>query len=514
MAKRLRNLGERMTGEGDDVSNALPDPYGHGFVRAENPVERTTEKWEQQERLRMRFGVLARHPGMIFIRLSFGISVALAALVSVLFPDLAPPNPGYVVLVGSVPFVLATLPSLLAGESMWQAMQARISLREIDDQGSSGKLSLRSQPGMDRILEALNDVRRANSINTLLAFGALFLLGIGTVITEGTLVWNLAFLVSMTMGFAHSFHAFFTSDLVRQQGDKMPCLVHHAPTHHPTQLGSILGELIVLHLDPDLYLDWLDWLALFRKSILPGYDKDQAWERVLYILHLHAKNDLSDETASRELNEFIRPDAMREVLLDGESKFNWRSLQRLLAHARVWQPSAFRLLERLQNDLLSGAPMMLRAPWRMDVSLDAECDQGTGHLFIALNNQTFKQAVARIEVICPGGEPFARDHRFELQACPPPRQSVRLNTEGEDDALDWVPRYLQQGVVLWLGVAWPERVDGDRYVQVILRDEEGVVLESRVLRTVVSRRTSTHALKKNKNLERARAWASKAMPEV
>jgi len=80
--------------------------------------------------------------------------------------------------------------------------------------------------------------------------------------------------------------------------------------------------------------------------------------------------------------------------------------------------------------------------------------------------------------------------------------------------LDWVPRYLQQGVVLWLGVAWPERVDGDRYVQVILRDEEGVVLESRVLRTVVSRRTSTHTLKKNKNLERARAWASRPMPKV
>ena len=98
-----------------------------------------------------------------------------------------------------------------------------------------------------------------------------------------------------------------------------------------------------------------------------------------------------------------------------------------------------------------------------------------------------EQAVARIEVVCPRGEPFARDHRFELQACPPPRKAVSLNAEGEDDALDWVPRYLQQGVVLWLGVAWPEREESERYVQVILRDEEGVVIESRVLRTVVKR---------------------------
>jgi hypothetical protein len=51
-------------------------------------------------------------------------------------------------------------------------------------------------------------------------------------------------------------------------------------------------------------------------------------------------------------------------------------------------------------------------------------------------------------------------------------------------------------------------------VQVILRDEEGVVIESRVLRTVVKRRTSTHSRSKNKNLERARAWASRPLPKV
>ena len=271
---------------------------------------------------------------------------------------------------------------------MWQSIQARISLRETNDDASGGKLSLRSQPGMDRILEGLTDVRRHNTVNSLLAASAVFLLGLGTVIREDSLVWNLSFLISMTLGFAHSFHSFFTSDVVRQQGDRMPCLVHHAPTHHPTQLGSILGELIVLHLDPDLYLDWRTWLNDFHNSILPGYDKEQAWERVLYILHLHAKGDLSDDTAANELREFIRPDALKDILLDEERKFNWRSLQRLLAHARVWQPSAFRLLERLQLDLLSGTPSMLRSPWRMDVALDPECGDGTGHLFIALNNQT------------------------------------------------------------------------------------------------------------------------------
>ena len=503
-----------MADDAPDAAAVLPDPYGHGFSRAENPVERTIEKWQQQELLRMRFGQFARHRAPMTIRLLFGASVAIVALLSVISPSFAPANPGYVALFWLLPLLVGTVPPLLAGEAMWQSIQARISIREIDDHAHGGKLSLRSQPGMDRILEGLTDVRRYNTVNILLALSAVTLLGLGTVIRQDSLVWNLSFLVSMTLGFAHSFHAFFTSDSVRQQGDQMPCLVHHAPTHHPTQLGSILGELIVLHLDPDLYLDWRSWLEDFRKSILPGYDKEQSWERVLYILHLNAKGDLSDSTAMAELNEFIRPDAIRDVLLDEGAKFNWRSLQRLLAHARVWQPSAFRLLERLQLDLLSGTPNMLRSPWRMDVALDPECDEGTGHLFIALNNQTFEQTVARIEVVCPGGEPFARDHRFELQACPPPRKAVSLNAEGEDDALDWVPRYLQQGVVLWLGVAWPEREESERYVQVILRDEEGVVIESRVLRTVVKRKSNLQSRTKNRNLERARLWSTRPMPKA
>ena len=117
-------------------------------------------------------------------------------------------------------------------------------------------------------------------------------------------------------------------------------------------------------------------------------------------------------------------------------------------------------------------------------------------------------------MVCPGGEPFARDHRFELQACPPPRKAVSLNAEGEDDALDWVPRYLQQGVVLWLGVAWPEREESERYVQVILRDEEGVVIESRVLRTVVKRKSNLQSRTKNRNLERARLWSTRPMPKA
>ena len=52
------------------------------------------------------------------------------------------------------------------------------------------------------------------------------------------------------------------------------------------------------------------------------------------------------------------------------------------------------------------------------------------------------------------------------------------------------------------------------YVQVILRDEDGVVLESHVLRTIVKRKSSFQARKKYSALERARNWATRPLPKV
>ena len=75
----------------------------------------------------------------------------------------------------------------------------------------------------------------------------------------------------------------------------------------------------------------------------------------------------------------MSPDAI-ERSPSTEEFFNWRTLQRTLEHARAWQPGAFRLFERLQNDFLSGAPEILLSPWRMDISLDSTCYDGSGSL--------------------------------------------------------------------------------------------------------------------------------------
>jgi hypothetical protein len=502
--------------EGTTSSEAyipLPDPYGEGFEYSEDPIENTRQQWAVLERRRLLAGRIARNPLLMIWRAMSGFALAMFAFVSVLYSPLIESANGLIFIF--IPFTLiATAPTVIAGESAWQAMQARISLRE--QGGVSGGRShiLRAQPGTDRIIESLSDQRRNNAVLGLLSASTVILIILASAVTSNSLAWNLALLIAMTLGIAQSFHGIFSYDFIRQLGDPFPSIVFHAPTHHPTQLGSVLGDLLIAHLDPDLFLEWETWQKEFRKALIPGHITKQALERLLYILHLHSEQELSTDKAHDELKSFIIEDRFEPLLLDKEARFNWRTIQRLLAHSRGWQPGAFLLLDRLQNDLLAGTPPMLRAEWRMDVALDENCYEGSGNLFIVLNNQTFESRHVRVEVLTPNGEPESRDHRFELSECPPPKSSVMLSHPKDDDALDWMPRYLERGVVLWIGVAWPRNFTGPADVQVILRDDDGIVLESQVIRTMIQRSAGSQIKNRIRKLEAARRHGDLPLPKL
>ena len=306
----------------------------------------------------------------------------------------------------------------------------------------------------------------------------------------------------------------FTTDEIRRLGDELPYLVLHSPTHHPMQLDTILGDLVYAHLDPDHSLLWNIWEKKLSQSILPGVDDRQARERILYLLHLNSRGNLSHEETLNELKEFIKPVSIQGLLLNEDAQFNWVKLQRLIAHARAWQSEVFDLLDRLQNDLLSGSATITKDDWRMDLALASKCDNGTGHLFIALNNQTPKDRHLRVEVIVPGGMPESQNHRFELSSCPGPSDAVKITDPLIEDALDWMPKYLEKGVILWIGVAWKEGIKGHRNVQVILRDDDNIILGSRIIRTQVLTGDSSVSKQRLKRMLKARNIGESPLPTL
>ena len=63
-----------------------------------------------------------------------------------------------------------------------------------------------------------------------------------------------------------------------------------------------------------------------------------------------------------------------------------------------------------------------------------------------------------------------------------------------------------------MNIAWNRNFYGKTNVQVVLRDESGIVLQSRVLTTEVSRKTSNALRKRMVRLEKAREIGELEIP--
>ena len=245
----------RSNPENLDSALELPDPYGLGFERIEDPLEKTRVQWIHLEGRRKLFGNVARNWMLRYWRSIVGLVLAFTAMLGIFFPEQISEKNWLVILL-PLPILLAVIPNLIAVESAWHAMQAKLSLREQGGLTDGVRHTLRVQPGIDRIIDGLRDHRRTNLVNTVLISISFSMILLATATKSGTVAWNLALLVSVIAGFIYTFHAQYTNLSVKQLGDRFPNLVFHAPTHHQTQLGSILSDLLSAHLDPDLELEW------------------------------------------------------------------------------------------------------------------------------------------------------------------------------------------------------------------------------------------------------------------
>ena len=419
-----------------------------------------------------------------------------------------------VVAVWLIPIAVSVLPSTVVAEAAWKEMDIRQSLREEGDWKKGGSHLLRSRPGMDLILEHLSDLRRANGVQALLSFLALAMMVMATAIETGSTAWNFILLVGMCCALAQSFHANLTSDLLRQQGDKLPVLTFYSPTHHNTQFNSMLGDLLIAHLDPDLMIEWEQWMEDFRNSLLFTQGPGVSRERLLYLLHLHSEDVLDEQQVLQKLRIMIPNAAIERLLLDEEATINWRSLQRLIAHARAWQTEASRLLDRLQSEMVAGTLNLHGRGWRLDSAMEQSCEDGTGHLFIALNKFGAGVGHVRLEVIAPSGEPEVRDHRLEVDGVEIPASALPLISEDGQDVLELLPDFLTKSVVLWLRLSWNRDVRGQTQILVHLKDDEGHILESQVLSTIVHRQDSSGPKQRVKRLVKARKLGDLPLPEI
>tara|TARA_B100001769_G_C21985621_1_gene529805 strand:- start:110 stop:979 length:870 start_codon:yes stop_codon:yes gene_type:complete len=257
----------------------------------------------------------------------------------------------------------------------------------------------------------------------------------------------------------------------------------HAPTQHPTQPDTVMGDIIKTHLDPDTLLDWDDWEVMLRDALKPRQNYVITRERLFYILYLQHQGIISMQEALVELELSIKPDKINEILLDQDLVFNWKTIQRFILHAKAWQPQLFQLIDRLHNDLNRGKSAILADDWRLDLAIEKSNKSQSSHLFICVNNQSKTNQRVIVDVVVPGGLPELRTQQFEIQSSKRPPGPLPVNHETKEDVLDWAPKYLQKGAFLWLPLAWDENFGGQKVVQVILKDFEGKIIKSRTIHT-------------------------------
>jgi len=205
---------------------------------------------------------------------------------------------------------------------------------------------------------------------------------------------------------------------------------------------------------------------------------------LLRVLHLNHLGLLDDERLVSESKRVFRVAAIDD-LNDEDSKFCFRTLRRIMAHTRAWQPGLFRLIDRLEDAALRGHSSLIESKWRLDLDIPPRCSQGQGDLFVMLHNHSGKISQVEVDIIAADGEPHHQTLRLNPPSSRQPKKPAKIGEEG-NDIVDVLGKLIDNCLVLWIGLAWPKGSTGSKPVQVNLRGPNGETVSSYVVRTTLS----------------------------
>jgi hypothetical protein len=156
-----------------------------------------------------------------------------------------------------------------------------------------------------------------------------------------------------------------------------------------------------------------------------------------------------------------------------------------LQHTKSWQPSFFRVIDRLVGDVQRGHSSIIEDKWRMDLEIPPVASEGQTDVIAMVHNFSGRNQTIEIEIISAEGEPTSQIIRLQSPSSKRLKSAVALGIEGED-IVNALTEKLNSCVTLWVGLAWPNTVSGSRPVQINLNLASGETLLSTVLHTSIS----------------------------
>ena len=228
---------------------------------------------------------------------------------------------------------------------------------------------------MERISNTLQRTLRERTrlMCALLAAGAL---NSEDSFETGTILASILFGLALFLGSISIINTLQLERRIPMTDSDFPLLSMHAPTLHQSTLKRVLTDLVVAHLDPETAGAWDDWVSGLENKVRSNQTPESAVEHLLRVLHLNHLGLLDDSRLISESKRVFRVTAIDDLNND-ESKFCYRTLRRLMAHTRAWQPGLFRLIDRLEDATLRGHASLIESPWRLDLDIP-RCSQGQG----------------------------------------------------------------------------------------------------------------------------------------
>jgi len=453
----------------------LPNPYGEdsSFGKAsESALYRRVNSRDTQRKFWTKISTISALPNLRIV-----LSIISTIYAILLFSNIG--NISYEF--GIILFlILSTLffPAMLASNFAHMSARDRLQLK------AGGKKSMEAYPGVERILNTLNEKllrERTRILCSLLAGFSIF--AAQKMPLEDPLNPTMLGL-SIILSMISLFNTTKLEQNIPMRADDFPLLSLHAPTLHQSTLDWVLSDLIVAHLDPESAGLWEDWIASLEDKVRMNQTPNSAVEHLLRVLHLNHLELLDEDRLMSEAKRVFRVAAI-DQLTGEESKFNISSLRRLMAHTRAWQPGLFRLIDRLQDSTLRGHYSLTENKWRMDLDLPPRCSQGQGDLFVMIHNHSKGNPLVEVEILSADGKPQKQTLRVKTTPSKKLKGPVILGEEG-NDIVNVLGKLIDNCIVLWIGLAWPDNTSGSKPVQVTLRGQLGETLSSIVVTTSLS----------------------------
>ena len=249
----------------------LPNPYGEESSFGKASESALSRRVNARDTQRIFWTKISTMPALPKIRLIISLISTLYAIL--LFSNIGNLSYDFGIILFLVLSILF-FPAMLASNFAHMSARDRLQLK------AGGKKSLEAYPGVERILNTLNEKLLRERTRILCSLLASFSIFAAQKMPENDPLNPTMLVLTIILSLITLFNTSKLEQNIPMRAEDFPLLSLHAPTLHQSTLNWVLSDLIVAHLDPESAGLWEDWIAGLTDKVRINQTPDSAVEHL------------------------------------------------------------------------------------------------------------------------------------------------------------------------------------------------------------------------------------------